>query len=418
MRLNYFDIFTPDNSVASIEQFAGRQSEIDQISDALQSSGTSMVIYGNRGVGKSSLAHQMVSIAENNSATISRLTHEPMKEFDFLCVQVKAEDSISDIESLLVRILRSEDALAPWLPLEIRETVGKISAGMEFGVGAAKAKVGAGKEAKLQKPTLPDDIVVTFQNACNSVIKSGVAKDGILIVVDEFDRIRDKTGFASLLKSFEGTKVRFAIVGVAQDIELLVIDHESISRQIAGGSILVKPMSDSEVRQIFEQAHQRMNSNVVFNNDAIEYITACAKGHPYIVHLLGKQALVSTVRGREARVTESVAKAALREISSQGSNVPLELEYRKAVKNSPAREFILKRFSREDKEPIRTTDIYADISSTLGIEKEAISVYMGHLCSKEYGPVLEKSGERYYRFLNSVFKAYIAARDYEVYKPS
>lgn len=48
------------------------------------------------------------------------------------------------------------------------------------------------------------------------------------------------------------------------------------------------------------------------------------------------------------------------------------------------------------------------------MEKESISVYMGHLCSPEYGPVLEKTGERYYRFVNSVFKAYVAARDYEL----
>ena len=86
------------------------------------------------------------------------------------------------------------------------------------------------------------------------------------------------------------------------------------------------------------------------------------------------------------------------------------MEYRKAVKDSPVREGILRRFAEEVVEPIRTTEVYEDIVRQLDIEREAISVYVGHLCSPDYGEVLEKAGGRYYRFRNSVFKAYVSAR--------
>lgn len=417
MRFNYFDIFTPDSAISSIEQFAGRQPEIDQLSDALQSSGTSIVIYGNRGVGKSSLAQQLFALSQNDKSTIARLTHQPIRRLDFLPITFRADDSVLDISTLLIRILRSNSGLAPWIPLEIKEAVGKLSGGISLSVMGSKVGVERGKETKAERPNIPEDVFSVFQNACEAIVSSGAVEDGLLLIIDEFDRIVDTSGFASLVKSFEGSKVRFSIVGVARDIEKLVEDHQSIARQIAGGSIFVRPMNDEEIKQIFFQAHERMRNEIIFDDGAIQFITACAKGHPYIVHLIGKQALISAARNNQNVVNEEAARLALNEISSSGSNVPLELDYRKAIKSSAPREYILKMFAEEDSEPIRTTEIYDKITEALGIEREAISVYMGHLCNEEYGPVLEKSGERYYRFLNSVFKAYVSARGFELYKP-
>lgn len=411
---DYFNIFTPDNAVRSIEQFAGRQQEIDHLADALQSNGTNIVIFGNRGVGKSSLARQLEALSTNSAPIIERLSNRPFRDFDFLCLFLAVDDSITTIESLIIRLLRSNEALSPWIPLEIKESVGKLGAALTVGAPGIKLKASAKDEYTAASPQLPNDVVSVFKNACYEV--SSAAKDGVLFIIDEFDRIQDKAGFASLVKSFEGQPVRFAVVGVARDIENLVVDHASISRQISGGAIKVNPMTEVEITQLFKQVHHKLEESIIFSDEAIRYISNCAKGHPYIVHLLGRQCLVSAAREKRNVITEDEARRGLSEISSSGSNIPLELEYRNAVKNSPTREYILKRFAREDKEPMRTTDIYSDISEALKIEKEAISVYMGHLSSPDYGPILEKAGERYYRFVNSVFKAYAAARQYEVYK--
>jgi hypothetical protein len=46
------------------------------------------------------------------------------------------------------------------------------------------------------------------------------------------------------------------------------------------------------------------------------------------------------------------------------------------------------------------------------MDMSSISVYVGQLVSEKYGAVLEKTRERYYRFKDSLFKAYAAARPY------
>lgn len=254
------------------------------------------------------------------------------------------------------------------------------------------------------------DVFAIFRNACQQLASSGVASQGILIVVDEFDRIQDKRGFASLLKSMEGSKVRFVIVGVAADIEEIISDHASIERQIAGGSIYVDPLTDDEMKMIFTHVHEVLDKEFIFSDQAIDYIVGCASGHPYITHLIGRQALVTAVRSRKNVITESDARNAVAELAAPSSSIPLEQAYRKAVGSSRPREIILRRFATEVLEPIRTTELYDDLAKTHGMEKETISVYVGHLCSPAYGSILTNSGSRYYRFVNSVFKAYVNAR--------
>lgn len=409
---DYFNVFTPDRAVASIEKFAGRQRELDKLSDALQSEGTSLVLYGNRGVGKSSLARQLEGLAAGSAETARRLTHAPFRPFDFLPIRFVVDDSVSNITQLIARLLTANDGLAPWLPLRIKQLVGKLGLDASFGLAdLAKVSLKSGGEATLEPLPVATDIFSVFRNACDELVSSQVAENGLLFVIDEFDRIADKNGFASLLKSFEGTKVRFAVVGVASDIEDIIQDHASIERQISSGSIYVDPMTDAELGLIFEQVHEDLDREYIFSEPAIDYIVRCASGHPYIVHLVGRQALISNVRARKNVITEDDARSAVRELASPGSSIPLELAYRKAVGSSKPRELILRRFAKEVDEPIRTTEIYDDLARTNGMEKETISVYVGHLCSPAYGSVMRNSGSRYYRFSNSVFKAYVNARD-------
>ena len=74
----------------------------------------------------------------------------------------------------------------------------------------------------------------------------------------------------------------------------------------------------------------------------------------------------------------------------------------------------MKRFADRPEDEIHTIELYADIGKQLGIESSTVSVYVGHLGSEKYGAVLSKTRERYYQFSNSVFKAYAAARPFEL----
>ena len=74
MHVDLQNVFTPAAAIEDSDRFSGRQEQLDKISMALQSEGTQIVIYGNRGVGKSSLARQLSRLARGDQTVIDRLS--------------------------------------------------------------------------------------------------------------------------------------------------------------------------------------------------------------------------------------------------------------------------------------------------------------------------------------------------------
>jgi Cdc6-like AAA superfamily ATPase len=235
----------------------------------------------------------------------------------------------------------------------------------------------------------------------------------LLVVVDEFDRVKDRSGLASLLKSLGPEGVTFALVGVASNVQELITEHESVARQLTGGTIHVPPMSQDQLNEIFDSAENLMEREHWFDQTAREWIVNISRGHPFYIHLVGKHALLEAIRQGASEITESTAKDALSEIALKGSAPIQEHTYKNAIGHSYTREVILKRFAEREEDEIHTTELYASLSRALGIEPSAVSVYVGQLASEAYGGVLHKTRDRYYRFADSLFKAYAAARPYE-----
>jgi len=407
------NVFTPAKEIQDIERFAGRVDALDALSGALQAEGAQLVLYGQRGIGKSSLARVLGQLAQNEKVAISRLSEAPFKKFDYLVVSVTCDDSISTVEKLLVRLLTDDQALAPWIPFKVEQktTSGKIEG--QLNVKVIKLKGSAGDSITERQTEVEADVTSTFINACSNLVGSGVATDGLLIIVDEFDRINNKSGIASLLKSLGPERITFAFVGVAGDLNELIADHESVVRQLADGAIPVPPMREIELAEIISRAMTALGDKYSFDLGAITWITRIARGHPFYVHLIGKHALLRAISLKSDTVTEEIAKEALADIAFKGSAPIQEALYKKSVGHSYVRETILKRFASVDSDEIYTTDLYGDIAKELGIDSSAISVYVGQLANDKYGSVIEKVRDRYYRFQDSLFKAYAAARPFE-----
>jgi Cdc6-like AAA superfamily ATPase len=408
------NVFTPAQEVKDIERFAGRDEELMALSTALQSHGAQIVLYGQRGVGKSSLARQLAKMATNDNELISRLSQRPYEPLDFVPVYLACDDSIKNIEMLMLRLLSDEDALAPWVPFKVVEKKSSGEIGSKFSVKVIE--LGGKKTDAITERAqeVEADIVSVFTSACRAVVKTGVAKHGLLIIVDEFDRIKNREGLASLLKTLGPEGVTFALVGVATTVQDLVTEHESVARQLADGSVHVKPMRDEELAEIFDRAENLLDKKQTFDPSARNWIINIARGHPFYVHLVGKHALLRAIAAGNAVITEEIAKDALSEIALKGSAPIQEATYKTAIGHSYTREVILKRFAERPENEIHTTELYAEIGKELGIESGTVSVYVGHLGSEKYGAVLSKTRERYYQFGDSVFKAYAAARPFEL----
>jgi len=409
------NVFTPAAAIENFERFAGRQEQLDGISLALQSDGTQIVIYGNRGVGKSSLARQLASLARGDQTIIDRLTLSPHEIPDYLVISLECEDSIVDVKTLILRLLTEDTALAPWLPFRIskRSSTGEVGGAISVKVFSVSGK---GSEAEtLERDKLETDIYSVFSNAVTHILDSGVARSGVLFIIDEVDRIKDRTDLASIIRSRgSDTRVKFAIVGVGTTPQELILNHESIVRQISDGCVEMPPMSALELKGIFINAHKELEPDGFrFSAEAEDWIISIARGHPYYVHLLGKHALLAAAVAKKKEITLEIAKGALADIALKGTARIQETIYQKAIGHSYVRELILKTFASVTDDEINTTSVYQQIIAARPMDVSNTSVYVGNLVSEKFGQVIEKTRERHYRFRDSLFKAYAAARPFK-----
>ena len=136
------------------------------------------------------------------------------------------------------------------------------------------------------------DLVQTFRNFANSVVDHNNTmfskRDGVLILLDEFDVIKDKSGLGSLIKSLSSDRIKFGICGIGQDLSSLIADHASVGRLIEQGAIFVSPMSYGETTEIFAVATKLFSGKVDFTTEVVEQISILSEGYPYFAHLIGK----------------------------------------------------------------------------------------------------------------------------------
>lgn len=339
--MNPASAFTPAKVIEDPDRFAGRQRELDEVAAGLAIPGGHMMIYGNRGIGKSSLAHQMMLMAQGHASVIERLTHKPFEDFDFVPVYIQCDDSIGSIEELIARLLTTSEGLADWLPFKVTRINSEGSSSLSLKITEIGGSAAAKSNVEEVRESVSPDVYAIFQNCLKSLLDSRIAQSGILIVVDEFDRVKDKSGLASLMKSLN-YKVKFALVGVSTNVTELIGDHESVARQLTGGCVRVEPMTNEEIYDLFDRAEASLLGEVKFPVETRDYISSLAKGHPFLVQMLGLNSTIAALRSGSSNVTRMDAETALNEIAVKGTAPIQEGMYKAAVAHSYTREVVLK----------------------------------------------------------------------------
>lgn len=403
--------FTPAKEISDAEKFAGRKEFVNDSFYGLVTEGANLAIVGGRGIGKSSLARQIINISQGDNSLLDRLDIHNDEKLDFLSIYLACGDNIKTVSDLLTRLLTTRDCLLEWIydiPSASKE-LGKISGGLDVKI----AKVGSeiADEATSSKAIQTHEIDVIFQNVISEILKAKIAKNGILIVIDEFDQIEDPRGFAKLIKSLATNipGLKFCIVGVAQDIQNLMKEHESTDRLFAGSVINLPSMQPKELNEIIDTAENSIRDFIKFDTTARDKLIELANGHPYIVHLIGKQALRSAYLEPTYELNEEYILRILSEIAEREADPVLEGRYKRAVASSYQREAVLKSlFAAIQKDgEIRTSDAY---KVAIDYDVDNPSQYVGHLVTEDYGAEIIKVRERYYRFKDSLFATYVNAR--------
>jgi len=403
--------FQPAKEIDDPQRFAGRRQAVSDCYYALVTAGANIAIVGNRGIGKTSLARQVLHMATGNNSLLHKLGQQVSDCHDFFSMYFACGDAVQNCKDLLERLLTSANCLSDWI-YDIPKARREIDAyNPKFNVGI----VALGGEKKRETESSPvisqHRIDLIFTNVVREIVAQKLTKDGVLIVVDEFDRIGDPSGFASFLKSLATNvpTVKFCIVGVAQDIQQLMKEHESTDRLFAGSIVRLPPMQKEELSEIVRVAEREIDNFITFDDEATSRITSLAQGHPYMAHLIGKYALRYAFQQKVSVITATDIDTTLQGIAERGADPVLEGRYKKAVASSQQREIVLKALAAKVSQDgeVWTTDAYK-VALDQGVDNA--SQYVGQLVTEEYGAEIVKVRERYYRFKDSLFHAYVNAR--------
>ena len=269
-------VFTPATPVSEGALFAGRMTELRRVLDTINQRGRHSIIFGERGVGKTSLA----------SVISSRLT---VPEGKVIAPRINCDSNDSYI-SLWKKVFSQVDLL------QKSPTIGFQLSMFQETVKAAEV---VGENAG------PDEVrrMLTL-----------LSTTGLLIIVfDEFDRILDMTTkrmMADTIKALSDhdVAVTIVIVGVADSVDDLLSQHESIERAII--QTKMPPMSTPELEQIIDKGMERLTMTID-RAPRLEIAMMC-QGFPHYAHALGLYATRACLDRKSLNINHADVDAAIK----------------------------------------------------------------------------------------------------------
>ena len=361
---NLDNAFTPHRPIDLPELLAGRTNLLYRANDAANTAGLHVVLYGERGTGKTSIAH-----------VLARRLQEPERPDGRRAIIVSCNSS--DKYSSIWRKVFQEILLAQ----------------RQLGLMQHAASTVIGRLEIAESTDDPNDIRLYVRSLPNPAV----------IFIDEFDRVAADSDarrlMADTIKLFADTDVRSTIVlvGVAESIDELIVEHQSIGRNIA--QIQVEPMTIEELREIIQKGFQRAG---LTSEDGLDLrIANLSQGYPHYTHLLGLWSGRRAIEAKRIQVTFGDLDAAIPDALDNAS-ASVRLEYAKAVasgrKDTLYKQVLLAcacapkdtlgRFSATDvREPLREITGH-------DYQTGAYQAHLAKFCEDDRGPVLRRTGKR------------------------
>ncbi|MCB2177842.1 MAG: ATP-binding protein [Actinomycetales bacterium] len=398
--------FLPSQEIDDPDRFVGRRPQVEELTDVLRVSGSVPLIFGPRGLGKSSLAHQMRRIAEGDTTLLDRLglaDRSITGDEAFVSVGVSCSRTTGTTEALLHSIITAiESDLADHLPEPSRSSTERTSS-TTIQTPFLKQQWSSKHVDAPPMDGSRGDPEVHLDALCSEIATRSGRR--VLVVVDELDLLTDTTGLSSLIKNRSSSYLKFLLVGIADGYHELLADHESIARQLAPTA--VPPMSDAELEAIIDRAEYVLRSSgleVTFHARARSRVIRVARGFPWFVHLLGQSALKRAFDSGRAEVAGSDVSYSIRHLHSERLSERYADSYRHAIGESREREIVL-RLAAWSPETTVASPLIEQMANALGIDDARALIRQLHQTG--FGaPLREVRQGAFFRFSDEIFRIY------------
>ncbi|MFY0668610.1 MAG: AAA family ATPase [Alteromonas stellipolaris] len=301
------EVFTPFSPVKRSDLLSGREREISQVLSIINTPGQHALIYGDRGIGKSSVAN---------------IISEMMRESFDRAVYVKKCSSLDTFKNIVEKAL---------LQLGFNANSSESIEETHENKGAKAGIAGFGANLQSSKKISNKVDYDTLFNSPSRVADCLINKEALL-VIDEADLLQNETTKIKLAEFIKylsdlNSKLKVLIVGIGHTGNEMVSHHPSIERCLS--EVHLPPISLLELRNIITTGCKEIE--IDFNNDVIDDIVDISCGYPHFVHLIALKCAEDAFLSGTKNVDEDTLPRALK-LAVENSEGGLRRTYEVAVK--------------------------------------------------------------------------------------
>jgi Cdc6-like AAA superfamily ATPase len=378
-------VFSPAAPIDKTALFAGRVRQLRQVVDAVNQRGQHAIIYGERGVGKTSLANVL---AENLEAPGGRI----------ICPHINC-DSEDNYSKLWRKV---------FLAIEIIDQ--RQRAGFQRSLFEQTTSLA---------DNLPDQI---FSGEVRRVLGVLSQEALLVVIVDEFDRLKapGKTMMADTVKmlSDQAIPATLVLVGVADSVNQLISEHQSVERALV--QVPMPRMSADELKEIIDKGLGQLDMKIQLA--ARDRIAGLSRGLPHYTHLLAKHAARRAISQGGLMVSEDHVGAAI-QVALTEAQQTIRSSYHHATSSTQkgnlyAQVLLAAAIAPTDEMGyFAPADVREPMTRIMGKPYD-IPNFQRHLtdfCSTTRGEILQKTGAPHrwrYRFANPLMQPFVVLQGY------
>lgn len=384
-------VVSPSRPILSIEHLVGREKELDRIEKALFAPGRNVFIFGERGVGKSSLAATAASQWQSSDASYIDVSCAPDSTVNSIVSGI-ASQAISRHWTSNTKKTQQASVNFKWLSYSLKHEDTPV-------------------DISSQIRCLSDSVEVLKEVA-------NLHSEVPVVVLDEVDRIESEKEIdmlADLLKQIgdKSVGIKFIFTGVGSTLNEILGSHHSAIRQLE--TIELPRLSWDARWDIAIAALGKFGIDI--SKDICIRLAAVSDGYPYYVHLITEKILWLMFEKAEVATKlewddyYSAVDEAIVSISAELAR-PYELainhrtqDYEEVLWSTSADEwqgaYLGAMYSRY-------TSIMSQIEGKKQLEYEQFTGRIRNLLKPEFGEILVR-GERngYYRYREKMLRGYI-----------
>lgn len=243
-----------------------------------------------------------------------------------------------------------------------------------------------------------------------------------VVVLDELEGLdkADQKDLAYLIKQLgdQEFKIKFVLVGIAENIQELIGAHESVTRYIK--EVSLQPLMVQDLMDVVESAASHIDITVP--RDLLLRIAIIGNGFPHFAHLIGKSILIESVLAEQNTITREVWRKGIGRAVS-GSVQELKSSYEAATQRGD--DYFLHMIwalAHSDEVDVRIDQwlaLYKDLTDRYGwkaADETKLRNAIGNFKNASYGRIItntpvfygtQEMRYRYKRFANMLMRGHV-----------